>query len=117
MTGLLGELSALDYFIRQDFILLCWGLRTPNCQIDLVFLHPKLNQLIGVEVKASFNQQLLDERTADINLIKLFWRRQALVTLSHDLELSEFSISQSLIKVLFKTFSNYQIEYIDQILL
>jgi|GEM_PF-5634962 len=116
MLGLIGELLALDYLVQRGFIFLCWNLHTTKAQIDLVFLHPIKNELVGVEVKSSLHQQLLNERSGDLTATKLFLRDDLLNNFRLQQKLFNFETNQSLIKLQLRksgmqSFSIKTIEY------
>lgn len=125
--GTFGEFWAIDYLIKsQGYILLFWNYVFNRSQQDLVFLHPKKDKLIFVEVKTVSSLNYFYEIGQTLTCAKLNKRKLAAQEFCRLVNLKNFSnyeMSFGLIKIKENlqsikqniNSSNLLIEYTEQI--
>lgn len=74
LKGCLGELEALKHLVALGYIWLASNLRSTHTEIDLLFIHPKANKIVIVEVKTSASIDWHSESVNRLSSIKFYCR-------------------------------------------
>lgn len=98
--GSWGEQYAQQYLIKSGYIFLQSNLGSRNTEIDLVFLHPHNQEILGVEVKTSLSTGWFSESLDRLNAERFPHKDKLLRTLGKSIGLSNWKIKYDLLALL-----------------